>query len=205
MSPNRSSLSPSWYEKSYWFLSTAAWEGAVLWAFVFSGFCMRNLRGGSVSAWSSGLASTRRCGCVGSPRWHATSPWTVEGSLRTLSKWTLTPPQTRWALLLYSSFRARMSYSLPWLLMSKLWNQICLLAVSDLVVLNSGEFNSDSWTPALPIPRACVFQWFLSHREMILFLSFLSWFRKTGLFECFIVTLGTYRLLFRRVLFSKEC
>ena len=174
-------------------------------AFVFSDFSLRNHWGGHVSHWSSRLASTRHCGCVGYTSWRATSPLIVVWGLLTLSKWTLAPPQTRWALLLYSSFCALMSYSLSWLLMSKLWNQICLLAVSDLVVLNSGEFNSDPWTPASPIPRACVFQRFLSHKEIILFLSFLSWFRKTGLFECFIMTLGTYRLLFRRVLFSKEC
>ena len=174
-------------------------------AFVFSDFSLRNHWGGHVSHWSSRLASTRHCGCVGYTSWRATSPLIVVWGLLTLSKWTLAPPQTRWALLLYSSFCALMSYSLSWLLMSKLWNQICLLAVSDLVVLNSGEFNSDPWTPTSPIPRACVFQRFLSHKEIILFLSFLSWFRKTGLFECFIMTLGTYRLLFRRVLFSKEC
>lgn len=172
---------------------------------VVSDFFVRNHWGGHVSHWSSRLASTRHCGCMGYTSWRATSPLIVVWGLLTLSKWTLALPQTRWALLLYSSFCAFMSYSLSWLLMSKLENQICLLAVSDLVVLNSGEFNSDPWTPTSAIPRACVFQWLLTHKEIILFLSFLSWFRKTGLFECFIMTLGTYRLLFRRVVFSKEC
>lgn len=203
MSPNRSSLSPGWHEKSCRVLSAPAWEGAVLWASVFPGFSLRNHRDGWVSDWPSGLARLAT-GLRDVPSWHAASP-----SLWREVAWHwvnghVTSSDTLGSAPL-STFCALTFYSLSWLLVSKLWNQMCLLAVSDLVVLNSGEFNSDSWTPTSPIPRACVLQWFLSHREIILFLSFLSWFRKTGLFERFIMTLGTYRLLFRRVLFSKEC
>ena len=203
MSPNRSPLSPGWHEKLCW--SCPLQPGKEL----FSG-----RPSSQASPWEVTEVAVFLTGLQALPdsplwlcdvpSWHAASPplwrevswhW-VSGHVASSDTLGSDPLFT---------FCALTFYSLSWLLVSKLWKQICLLAVSDLVVLNSGEFNSDSWTPASPIPRACVLQWFLSHREIILFLSFLSWFRKTGLFERFIMTLGTYRLLFRRVLFSKEC
>lgn len=91
--------------------------------------------------------------------------------------------------------------------------RLVIIFTSHVYIAKSNlPLNSPTWgalksllTPHRRLPGACVLWQLLRHSRLILSLSFLPWFRKMALFKHFIVKLGTYRLLFKCVVFSKAC
>lgn len=195
--------------KMCWLRSASAWNGVSLWAFVFQ-----------VSPWEHSqrlacsllflkhhypFAFNIHCCRVGSTRCRPLKPLCMARmSSLTEGKPTISPPQMLGFAILFILLCFHVLVIVLFIFLLQTCS--CVYNVEPNLFLAALELGGLAFSiPQHRLPGAVWQGQFLHPGRLCPCLSFLYWFKKTELFKYFIVKLGTYSLLFKNVLFSKEC